>query len=176
MKIGTKSVLYGAHCFFLHTFFVARAWWHLFGFPRDPRLWIAFLVHDWGYWGKPNMDGEEGETHPELGGRIMEALFGKAWGDFTRFHSRSYARRQGAAHSLLCLADKLSLAFTPAWLYLPMVYLTGEVKEYKATTISKYQAVEVTTDEDRAWYAGMQNHMKRWVEKALHEIEEESVC
>lgn len=71
MKIGTKSVLFGAHCFFLHPFFVARAWCHLYGFPFDPRLWIAFFVHDLGYWGKPNMDGPEGETHVELGGSIM---------------------------------------------------------------------------------------------------------
>ena len=46
MKIGTKSVLFGAHCFFLHPFFVAVAWWKLYGFPVDPRLWVAFFVHD----------------------------------------------------------------------------------------------------------------------------------
>lgn len=71
MKIGTKSVLFGAHCFFLHPFFVAIAWTKLYGFPFDPRLWIAFFVHDLGYLGKPNMDGPEGETHVELGAKIM---------------------------------------------------------------------------------------------------------
>ena len=71
MKTGTKSVLFGAHCFFIHPWFVAAAWWKLYGFPRDPRLWIAFFVHDLGYLGKPNMDGVEGETHIELGARIM---------------------------------------------------------------------------------------------------------
>lgn len=75
MKLGTKSVLWGAHCFVLHPFFVAAAWIKLFGFPWDPRVWIAFFVHDLGYWGKPDMDGVEGETHVELGGRIMHALF-----------------------------------------------------------------------------------------------------
>lgn len=75
MKIGTKSVLYGAHCFFIHPVFVFIAWWKLYGFPWDPRLWVAFFVHDLGYWGKPNMDGEEGETHPELGAIIMHKLF-----------------------------------------------------------------------------------------------------
>jgi hypothetical protein len=75
MKIGTKSVLYGAHCFFLHPWFVAAAWWKLYGFPWDPRLWCAFFVHDLGYIGKPNMDGEEGELHPFLGARIMGWLF-----------------------------------------------------------------------------------------------------
>ena len=71
MRVGTKSVLFGAHCFFLHPWFVALAWWQLFGFPWDPRLWVAFFVHDLGYLGKPNMDGPEGETHPELGATIM---------------------------------------------------------------------------------------------------------
>jgi hypothetical protein len=33
MKIGTKNVLAGAHSFFLHTWFVALAWWKLYGFP-----------------------------------------------------------------------------------------------------------------------------------------------
>lgn len=77
MKVGTKSVLFGAHCFFLHPFFVAIAWTKLYGFPFDPRLWVAFFVHDLGYLGKPNMDGPEGETHVELGGKIMGFLFDK---------------------------------------------------------------------------------------------------
>jgi len=75
MRVGTKSVLFGAHCFLLHSFFVAAAWWTLYGFPRDLRLWVAFFVHDIGYIGKPNMDGAEGETHVELGARIMRRLF-----------------------------------------------------------------------------------------------------
>lgn len=75
MKIGTKSVLYGAHCFFIHPFFVARAWWRLYGFPYDPRLWVAFFVHDLGYWGKPNMDGPEGEDHVRFGAKITHRLF-----------------------------------------------------------------------------------------------------
>lgn len=77
MKIGTKSVLFGAHCFFLHPWFVAAAWWKLYGFPFDPRLWVAFFVHDLGYWGKPNMDGIEGERHPYFGAKIMQRLFDK---------------------------------------------------------------------------------------------------
>lgn len=75
MKIGTKSVLFGAHCFFLHPFFVAIAWTKLYGFPWDPRLWFAFFLHDLGYWGKPNMDGPEGENHPEWAAKVMHRLF-----------------------------------------------------------------------------------------------------
>jgi hypothetical protein len=75
VKIGTKSILFGAHQFMIHPWFVAWAWWRLYGFPWDPRLWVAFFVHDLGYWGKPNMDGPEGETHVELGADIMHYLF-----------------------------------------------------------------------------------------------------
>jgi hypothetical protein len=108
LPIGTRSVLAGAHCFFIHPWFVALGWWKLFGFPLDPRLWVAFFVHDLGYWGKPNMDGAEGETHPFLGARVMSWLFDRTdeprsrhiasdghryyafgrWGAFTLFHSR----------------------------------------------------------------------------------------
>lgn len=48
MKIGTKSLLFGAHQFLIHPFWIAVAWNRLYGFPKDPRLWIAFIVHDWG--------------------------------------------------------------------------------------------------------------------------------
>lgn len=75
MKIGTKSLLFGYHQFLIHPLFVARAWWKLYGFPWDPRLWFAFFTHDLGYWGKPNMDGPEGESHPWTGANIMGGLF-----------------------------------------------------------------------------------------------------
>lgn len=74
-NVGTRSVLFGAHQFLIHPWFVAWAWWRLYGFPWDPRLWVAFFVHDVGYVGKPNMDGQEGERHVELGARIMHVLF-----------------------------------------------------------------------------------------------------
>jgi hypothetical protein len=76
MKIGTKSVLFGVHCFLLHPVFVAIAWVKLYGFPLDPRIWIAFFVHDLGYIGKPNMDGIEGEKHVEFGAKLMHIFDG----------------------------------------------------------------------------------------------------
>ncbi len=79
MKTGTKSILFGAHCFLLHPWFVAVAWWQLYGFPFDPRLWVAFFVHDLGYWGKAKMDDAEGELHPFLGAKIIGWLFDTEW-------------------------------------------------------------------------------------------------
>ena len=95
MRVGTKSILFGVHNFVVHPPLVGIAWWKLYGFPRDPRLWLAFLLHDAGYFGKPSMEGPEGERHVELGARIMGRLFGLQWADFCRRHSRFYARAHG---------------------------------------------------------------------------------
>ena len=87
LQPGTRSVLFGAHQIFLHPLFLAYAWYKLWGFKKvedyylgevslwDPRLWVAFFVHDLGYWGMPNMDGEEGEYHPLWGAQVMTSLF-----------------------------------------------------------------------------------------------------
>ena len=53
MKVGTKSVLFGAHCLLIHPVCLAIASWRLYGFPWDLRLWLAFGVHDIGYWNCP---------------------------------------------------------------------------------------------------------------------------
>lgn len=187
MKIGTKSVLFGAHCFFLHPWFVAMAWWKLYGFPFDPRLWVAFFVHDLGYIGKPNMDGPEGETHPKFGARVMAVLFDWSdrtfrfsdggpigeWGFFVLLHSRYYAKSLGMQPSRLCIADKFALVLTPAWLYLPMVRATGEIHEYMAHArhriagdeqVSEEEKRRLTSGQQSDWYSGVQAYMRRWVE------------
>lgn len=147
MKIGTKSVLFGVHCFVIHPLIVAWAWFTLYGFRRvrdayvttsllDPRLWAAFIVHDLGYVGKPNMDGPEGETHPEWGAWLLGELFGGAWYNFSRFHSRYLAKRAGMAPSALCMADKRAIVVEPTWLYLPRARATGELAEFLAAVKS----------------------------------------
>lgn len=168
MTVGTKSVLYGAHAFWLHPWFVAWGWWRLYGFPWDPRLWVAFFVHDLGYIGKPNMDGPEGESHPILGARIMAALFDRSrrqnddefpvivntgrrqvlrrWGKLSLLHSRFYAGQVHMDPSRLCYADKLAIVLTPWWLYMPMVRATGELDEYMALAEDAWQ--------NRGKYAG----------------------
>lgn len=171
MKIGTRSVLYGAHCFFIHPWFVALAWWKLYGFPWDPRLWIAFITHDLGYISLPNMDGDEGETHVEFAANLMTRLFGPEWGDFCRYHSRFYAKRDGRDFSRLCVADKLSFVLTPKILYLPLVRATGEIEEYmnlaKARTAMgepKYASMNVSSDDQERWYWDVKEYLRRWVE------------
>jgi len=190
MKMGTRSVLFGAHQFAIHPWFVARAWWKLYVFPSDPRLWVAFFVHDIGYLGKPNMDGPEGEEHPWTGARIMHKLFdgtrigrlldrrfetcpdSRGWLWFTLCHSRYLAKKYNTHYSKLCVADKLAIALTPWWIYLPMVTLTGEIDEYMGNGkrsqtkehVSKAERHGLTSDDKRLWFKGLQQYMLRWVE------------
>ncbi len=177
MKTGTKSVLFGAHCFFLHPWFVAAAWWKLYGFPLDPRLWFAFFVHDLGYIGKPNMDGPEGESHPEFAARIMGRLFDRdrfaigdgaryRWHDFCLLHSRYYAKREGHAPSKLCFADKLSFALTPRWLYLLCVTATGEINEYlKNAQKADSGHWKPTGYDKKLWHKQLCEYLTKWVDE-----------
>jgi hypothetical protein len=174
MTVGTKSVLFGAHCFLIHGFFVARGWWTLWGFPWDPRLWTAFFVHDLGYLGSPNMDGSEGEEHVHLGAKIMGLLFGDSWANFTLRHSRYWAKKHGVGVSKLCYADKLAFAITPGWLYLPMACATGELAEYMEKSRNRQAGVAAFTEMERTqlessvpacWLEGLQSYTRRWVEE-----------
>lgn len=187
MRIGTKSVLFGVHQFLLHPLLIAIGWWKEYGWRRvaigagvrthllDPRLWLAFFVHDLGYLGKPNMDGEEGETHPKLGARIMRDLFGSVWGDFVLLHSRYYAKRLGFPVSALAIADKWVIVLEPSWLYLPRAWASGELSEYLAVGAQRANTWKptdaVTFDEAYAlgsgrplrWHRAVKSYMRRWI-------------
>lgn len=173
MRVGTKSVLFGAHCFCIHPFFVAAAWRKLYGFPWNLRLWAAFFVHDIGYVGKPNMDGIEGERHVLLGGRLMGWLFGAKWRDFTLCHSRHWAKRLGKPYSKLCLADKLAFVMTPAWLYLRMARASGELAEYMRVASARQSGGQFSNFElsllrcrnPEVWFEGLKSYTRRWIER-----------
>jgi len=174
MTVGTRSVLYGAHCAVLHPWFLAVAWSKLYGFPWDVRLWASFWLHDIGYISKPNMDGSEGETHVELGARIMGLLFGESWAAFTAAHSRYWAKRNGRQFSRLCVADKLAFVLTPAWLYLPMTRATGELSEYMLRAkerqagsehFTDYESARLNSSDAREWLEGLKSYTQRWVDE-----------
>jgi hypothetical protein len=189
LNLGTRSVLFGAHCFLIHPWLVALAWWRLYGFPWDPRLWVAFFVHDLGYWGKPNMDGVEGERHPEWGAAVMRRFDGyfrrkglvarlcdAVWGDrsweygprswefFVLYHSRFLSKRDGKQFSQLCVADKLVIVMEPWWLYLPRVIATGEIREYMALARVNNDGLQHGGSR-RAWYRGVQKYVAAWVKE-----------
>lgn len=205
MKMGTKSLLFGAHCWFIHPWFVAWAWWKLYGFPWDPRLWVAFVIHDWGYWGKTAMDDEEGENHPEWAANVVHKLFDRfepyektdfgpgvyplqigdgpwidthcdhfvfygnsyRWYRFIKYHSRFLSKRDNEEPSKLCYADKLAIALTPWWLYIPMVRLTGEIREYRSVDKHTYELpndhASISLADDIKWFKALQKFMKEWV-------------
>lgn len=130
MTVGTKSLLFGVHQFIWHPVTVLIAWIKLYGRPNFKEL-VCIIVHDWGYWGAPNMDGTEGEAHPIKGAGIALILFGMDYYELCLYHSRHYSRIVGAEPSRLCWADKLSILYEPWWLYLPRAALSGELYEYR---------------------------------------------
>lgn len=153
MNVGTRSLLFGVHQFLWHPWTVYRAWLHLYGRPTWREL-ICIFIHDWGYWGSPNMDGAEGTRHPELGARIAGWLLGPEYHDLVLYHSRHYVRERNLGRaassealwlldkiyepvitvepSRLCWADKLSILYDPPVLYITRARLSGEIREYRA--------------------------------------------
>ena len=177
MRVGTRSVLFGAHGLWLHPWFVAAAWCRLYGFPFDFRVWATFWLHDIGYLGCRDMDGRDGESHVQLGARVMEMLFGSEWGDFCRRHSRYWVKKHGGELSPLAVADKLAFASTPWWLYIPMTAATGELQEYMAVSQQRQAGDDSFTDAEREslasgnrrrWLSALQAYTMRWVQQHVN--------
>ncbi len=156
LKVGTKSLLFGVHQFIWHPTTVLIAWIKLYGLPNWKEL-ICIIIHDWGYWNSPNMDGVEGEKHPEFAANIANKLFGKRYYELCLLHSRHYAKKINHDPSKLCWADKLSIKYDPWFFYLARAYLTGELKEYRQKA-SDAKFIALSTS-NRTWFA--------WVQKRL---------
>ena len=199
LKIGTRSVLFGVHSVFTHPYYVWKAWNILENNGKPTwSLPIIFscLLHDIGYIGKTDFDGkEEGETHPELGAKIIHFLFdgkceaddfgnplvcckcgkkfsGKTrcskWHDFVLYHSRYYAKRDKVHYSRLCVADKLAMVITPRDLYLAQAHRTGEI-EYFYENAAKYEGTGFESGtyngQPLRWHAELSKFYGDWVEK-----------
>lgn len=132
MKVGTKSVLIGVHQFIWHPFTVFLAWLDLYGWPTWWEF-VCIIVHDLGYLGKDNMDGESGHFHPELGAKIAGWLCGEKARLECLGHSRSYAESHKLPTSRLCWADKWSPMFDPTHFYWLRGTLSEEIAEYRKT-------------------------------------------
>lgn len=180
MNVGTKSLLFGVHQFLWHPWTVGRAYRHIY--KRWPTFeeWLCILVHDWGYWGSENMDGEQGKKHPERGALIACTLVyywyrlkfvlsrkikykhlialmyaGDAF-ERTLYHSSHYVRMHGAKPSSLYLPDKVSILFEPRWWYLLRAKLSGEIYEYIENSPFKELNVHPII-----WYFWYRNSVKR---------------
>lgn len=153
--VGTRSLLFGVHQIFWHPLTVYLAWWKLYGRPSWKES-VCIFIHDWGYWGKVDIDGEHGQNHPELGARIAGYLFGKEYHDLVLYHSRTYAKKNGVKPSLLCWPDKLSISVDPKSFYLFRARISGELKEYMEKA-RKYHGMHMTDDE---WYDWLRYHLR----------------
>lgn len=165
MKTGTKSLLFGVHQFIWHPLAVYLSWVLLYRKLPTWREAICIFIHDWGYWGKENMDDENGERHPEFAAAVADALLDRNAGaktgpqaignrrhhDLCLFHSRHYARNAGRNPSELCWADKLSIIFEPWWFYLPRAWASGELYEYRRIA-AECGFVDITSSH-RTWFA-----------------------
>lgn len=188
MRIGTKSLLFDAHCLFIHPLAVAIAWTRLFGLPLDGRLWMAFCVHDIGYFAKSDLDGPEGKQHVWRGTQLMARLFdaegphdhwfrrltrmcnwiwgrepeGLSWSEFCLYHSRHFATRTGYT-SRLCAADKFAFAVIPRWVYLAMVRATGEIHEYLRNAGPLLSSKSDPSLDLQTWHKVVKSDLLRWV-------------
>ncbi len=182
---GTKSILFGVHQFLWHPWTVARAWRHLYGQWPAWRQWVAIFCHDIGYWGKPNMDGPAGRTHPVAGadlacdivyfiGRIVyrrrgdAALDAESARELCLWHSTHYAELEGAAVSELYLPDKVSVLYDPVWFYLLRGSLSGEINEYyHRENHKRWMHGEEMFRSKREWLVWYRNHIREKARKTL---------
>jgi hypothetical protein len=159
MSVGTKSLLFGVHQIIIHPITVLLAWIYIFKcFPSFKEL-VCIIIHDWGYFGKTNMNDEDGEKHVELGARIASYLFGSEYADLCLFHSRHYARKFNKQPSKLCWADKFSLCFEFWWTYLPRAWLSGELSDYRMMAV---RAGNISySSSNREWFKWVQGICKK---------------
>lgn len=175
MRLGTRSLLFGAHQVVLHPLGVTLAWRKLFDRWPDWVELVAIAVHDWGYWGCESMDGEDGAEHPYLGAEITYRVVHAFTGRFevavsasaeVLGHSRTYCLHHGVQISRLYAADKLGGEWWPWWVYLPMTWLTGELAEYRERAARGCGGVPAESGH-RAWYRWLQGVQRVNAERAV---------
>lgn len=171
MKLGTKSLLFGCHQFILHPLFTFTAWSKLYHGSKPPPLFpriLACIIHDWGYWGCPTMDGNCGDQHSVWGANAIYRLTKDNWWyEELLCHSRFFARRMNMTPSTFCWVDKLSTAIMPSWLWATLAYISGEGWEYLENPM-----YEIHRPADkRTWVALYLFHarMRQWTVTTLSE-------
>lgn len=179
--VGTRSLLVGAHQFAIHPVCVAVGWRTLYGaWPRSWKLWLCIVTHDWGYFGRTTLDGEDGVLHPDFGGRLAGYLCScnvpaparrvayNIWWRFSAGHSRTFAHLAGIQPSLLMRPDKLATALCPRPLLALLYWLSGEWKEYHWRWMDA--GTYPGSGDDGAWaFAGhIQANFARFTDPAAH--------
>ena len=186
MRIGTKSLLFGLHQFILHPSMVFIAWVKLYRKLPNAKETLCIAIHDWGYWGKPNIDGPEGELHPAWAakwawhhldvhdfrkyGNVDDkvAELGVHYHNLCRYHSSSLAKKGNHEISRLCPADKLGSALLPVWVMATLGKLTGETKELKSC--KKYPKKRATMTDSEMYADFKRTYVTETLPKLLQEI------
>ena len=162
MKLGTKTLLFGVHQIFIHPCLIILSWKILYKeFPSWKEL-ICIFIHDWGYWGKEDLKGKQGDTHPELGAKIASYLLGQEWGDFILGHSTFYAARKEFGVSKLMAPDKYWHCIVPYWVYALLSIPTGEMKHYRE--LNHARQVSDIKASNKEWFELLQEVCKNKVE------------
>ena len=158
--MGTRSLLIGAH-WPLHNLMVVAAWRYLYGSWPTWRELVAIGLHDLGYLGCREMDGPDGTMHPEAGARLADRMLGREYGDLIRGHSKGYAETIGVPLSRLYGPDKCSHAFESVRCYVLRTRLTGEIRQYRATTHGCAPRNDAPAVTDHEWFRVVRNRMIR---------------
>ena len=162
MRIGTKTLVFGGHQVLLHPLFVVMAWRRLYHCLPSWREMVCIAIHDWGYWGKPDIDGEQGEQHPMWAAKKVGRWWGARYYNLVAYHSRFLARKDDKPLSRLCLPDKYGVALMPTWLWALLVWLSAEHEEYRHN--EKYILWLKPGDSLRAWFRSYKQLCQLWID------------
>jgi hypothetical protein len=147
-SVGTKSLLFGVHQVIWHPWTVLRAWRKLYG---RPAWWefVAIALHDVGYWGCPDMDGDIGQRHPVKGAHLSykAVLYLSAWGFALRSPLRTLLdesyRFEAFDRSLFLAASAHELAIGHSRFY---------AEKYKVPLSKLFKADKLSILEDPKWF------------------------
>jgi hypothetical protein len=140
---------------------------------------VCILIHDWGYWGKPNIDGIEGERHPAWAAAWAYKHFDYSrkgihfsfkYRDLCAGHSVSFARKYYYPISRLCLPDKVGVALMPIPLMVLLGKLTGETREYRSCP--KYAHTDYEKITDGEYYQALRDYYREIVIPGLKVVED----
>jgi len=154
VNLGTKTLLFGVHQVFIHPVLVTAAWVKLYRSFPTWREMICIVIHDWGYWGRPNLKDADGDRHPERGAEIAGKLLGPEWRDFILGHSSFYTIRHGVKQSKLFAPDKYWHCMIPLWVYKALSVPTEEFKHYRE--LKHARQVAEPHESDAEWWAKLQ--------------------
>ena len=173
MTLGTKTLLFGVHQIFIHPFMVALSWIILYKSLPSCQEFFCIFIHDWGYWGKKDLKGKEGDKHPELGAKIASKMLGEKWGKFILGHSTFYASRNEIGISKLMAPDKYWHCIVPFWFYASLSIPTGELKHYRK--LNHARQVSDANASDKEWFLKLQQICKNKV-AGTYEIKKENLA